>query len=113
MTTPPPRREDSPPPKLAVGTVFSQPVTAKDLGAGRVRVTSRSGGKKLLPAEKARVTIVLRGRTIPDVRWDPRMGPDKERSGTLGIGNHDLGELVGADEMLVLGKLAADQFSLD
>ena len=113
ITATPPGRASSPPPTRVVGTVFSQPVTAKDLGAGRVRVTSRSGGKKLLPTAKARVTIVLRGRTIPDVRWDPMMGPDSERSGTLGLGKQALAELVAADERLVLRKLGADQFSLD
>ena len=113
MKTTPSSYEATPPLTQAVGTVLSQPVTPKDLGAGRVRITSRSGGKKLLPAEKARVSIVLRGRVVPDVRWDPMMGPDRERSGTLGIGKDALNELVAADERLVLGRLAAGHFSLD
>lgn len=98
---------------LPSATLYSQPITAKDLAGGRVRITSRSGGKKLLPAEKTRITVQLRGRTIPNVRWDPKMGPERERSGVLGIGKACLNELVEEGEKLVLGKLAVDQFSLD
>ena len=113
MKTRPPVQKNRPPPTLADGTVLSQPVTAGNLSRGRVRIGIASEGKKLLPAEKARVTIILRGRAVPGVLWDPRMGPDKERSGVLGVGKHSLVELVEADERLVLRKLGADQFSLD
>lgn len=62
----------------------TQPVRAGDREAGIVRVPSRS--KPLFPAERARLDIVLRGVSLREVRWDPRLGPDPKRSGVLGIG---------------------------
>jgi HEPN domain-containing protein len=62
----------------------TQQVTEHDRDQGIVRIPARS--KRLFPPETARLTIVLEGTRLDDVRWDPRPGPDRERSGVLGIG---------------------------
>jgi hypothetical protein len=62
----------------------TQPVSEGDRKAGIVRVPSRS--KSLFPAERALLTVVLLGMSLSEVRWDPRFGPDRERSGVLRIG---------------------------
>lgn len=36
---------------------------------------------------------MLRGVDLEDVRWDPRFGPDQERSGVIGIGKKAAAEL--------------------
>ena len=35
----------------------------------------------------------MRGVDLGDVRWDPRFGPDQERSGVIGIGKEAAAEL--------------------
>lgn len=69
----------------------TQRVTAKDIAAGIVRVPRPS--KWLFPAERCRISIVLRGVDLVDVRWDPRFGPDQERSGAIRIGKEAAAEL--------------------
>jgi hypothetical protein len=83
--------------------VVSQRVTKVDLANGRIRLPHEA--KALFPAERTYVSIVLRGHPMT-VRYDPRMGPDQERSGVLGIGRGILTDLVGADEVLEINSLA-------
>ncbi len=73
------------------GPAQTQQVTTGDLAAGIVRVPSRS--KLLFPAERALLTVALRGAFLQGVRWDPRFGPDRERSGVLGIGKKAASQL--------------------
>jgi hypothetical protein len=75
-------------------------VTAVDLKAGRIRVPHDT--KAVLPSIRQTVSIVLRGQPM-DVAYDPRMGPDKERSGVLSIGRR-LIDLVRPDEVLVVSR---------
>lgn len=77
----------------------SQRVTKVDLASGRIRLPHDA--KTLFPAEKSYVYIVLRGRPM-EVRYDPRMGPDQERSAVLGIGRAVLETLVAENEVLHL-----------
>lgn len=77
----------------------TQRVTAKDIAAGIVRVPR--AGKRLFPAEGCRVSLVLRGVELGDVRWDPRFGPDQERSGVIGIGTEVAAELVEGDVLSI------------
>jgi hypothetical protein len=72
-------------------------VTAGDLAAGIVRVPSRS--KPLFPAEGATMIVALRGAFLRDVRWDPRLGPDRERSGVLGIGKEATSQLIQGERL--------------
>ena len=80
----------------------SQRVTKVDLANGRIRLPHEA--KALFPAERSYVSIVLRGQSM-EVRYDPGMGPDQERSAILGIGRGVLGNLVREDEVLHLRAL--------
>ena len=75
----------------------TQRITAIDLRNGRIRVPQDS--KRLFPGDRTYVQLSLRGRKI-SARWDPRFGPDQERSGVLGVGRRVLPELVEVDEVL-------------
>lgn len=81
----------------------SQRVTKVDLANGRIRLPHEA--KVLFPADKSDVSIVLRGQPMK-VRYDPRMGPDQERSAVLGIGRGVLPTLVAENEVLQLRALA-------
>ncbi|GIK78451.1 MAG: hypothetical protein BroJett022_21410 [Actinomycetes bacterium] len=63
---------------------MTQVVTEGDRNSGIIRIPREA--KRLFPAAKARVKVELRGEDIGDRRWDPRAGPDRERSGVLGVG---------------------------
>lgn len=82
------------------GQYRTQRVTAADLQNGQIRIpsTSTSSTKELFPPGKSNVTVILRGQSI-DCPWDPRMGPDRQRSGVLRVGAV-LRELVRQDEVL-------------
>lgn len=84
-------------------SAVSQRVTRVDLANGRIRLPHEA--KALFPAERTYVSIVLRGQPMT-VRYDPRMGPDQERSGVLGIGRGVLPDLVGEDDVLEINSLA-------
>ena len=78
----------------------TQRVTAADLRNGQIRIpsTSTSSTKRLFPPAKSNVAVILRGRSV-DCSWDPRMGPDRQRSGVIRVGAV-LRELVREDEVL-------------
>ncbi len=78
-------------------SAVSQRVTKVDIANGRIRLPHEA--KAFFPAEKSNVSILLRGQRM-NVRYDPRMGPDQERSGVLGIGRGVLPTLVDEDEVL-------------
>lgn len=88
-------------------------VTATDLESGRIRVPTRGSAptKSLLPSGKATLNVMLRGRSV-SARWDPRMGPDRERSGVLRI-DVGLSDLVGEDEVLMVSEHGGGVFALD
>ena len=73
-------------------------MTAKDLEAGQVRFPRAA--KRLFPDERAYVLAVVRDRTFDSVRWDPRIGPDQERSGLLRFGKGKLDGLIVVGEVL-------------
>jgi hypothetical protein len=77
-------------------TYPTQRVTDVDIRAGRIRVPHDT--KVIFPADRSRVAIVLRGTPF-DVAYDPRMGPDKERSGVLHVGSA-LADFVTPDDVL-------------
>ncbi|MFZ5854566.1 MAG: hypothetical protein ACOYXS_08715 [Chloroflexota bacterium] len=78
-------------------SVVSQRVTKVDLANGRIRLPHEA--KALFLVQRTYVSVVLRGQPMT-VRYDPRMGPDRERSAVLGIGRGVLSDLVGTDEVL-------------
>lgn len=75
----------------------SQRVTDGDLHHGRIRLPSAAKG--FFPSERAEVQVILRGRRIA-CRYDPKRGPDRERSAVLSVGKAVLAELVRPDEVL-------------
>lgn len=75
----------------------TQRVTQNDRERGIVRIPARA--KWLLPAERTRLVVILRDERLHDVRWDPRLGPDQERSGVLGVGR-DAAFTLSEDERL-------------
>ncbi len=88
----------------------TQRITQVDIRAGRIRIPHES--KHLFPRERAYVRVNLRGRSL-EPRWDPRFGPDQERSGVLGIGRRVLPELVEPDEVLTITHDPSGRLRLD
>ena len=77
--------------------LVTQRITAKDIEAGRIRLPARS--KAALPDERTVVDVLVKGRHF-EIRWDPRNGPDRARSGILAFGRGRLDGVVTADEVL-------------
>lgn len=79
------------------GEARTQRITDVDISHGRIRVPIRH--KDLFPASKTRLAVRLLGKSLGEVAWDPRHGPDRERSGVLYVGRDAVREIV-ADEVL-------------
>ena len=80
-----------------MGSSETQRITLVDIAKGRIRIPI--GQKDTFPAERELITVRLKGVEFRDVAWDPRFGPDRERSGVLSIGKR-LHGLVATDERL-------------
>lgn len=76
---------------------YTQRITAGDIQRGIIRIPGPA--KVLLPLERGHVEIELRSER-KSCRWDPRYGPDQERSGVLGIGTALMRRLVTEGERL-------------
>jgi hypothetical protein len=85
-------------PAASAIAVTTQPVTAADRAAGRIRFPR--GAKHLLPEERADLTVRLHGQELV-CRWDPRFGPP-ERSGVLTVGRAFAGAHLTQDEALTV-----------
>ena len=88
----------------------TQPVTKADLAAGRIRLPREA--KRFFPSERARVEVVVRGIRLTG-RYDPRTGPDRERSAVLSLGREALAGLVQANETLRVTRGPAGVALLD
>ena len=77
----------------------TQRVTKKDIAGGRIRVPRAT--KPIFPAERSRMTVELLGTSL-ECSWDPRFGPDQERSGVIRVGRNVLSGLVEPDEVLLV-----------
>jgi hypothetical protein len=108
----PPRRSQDPqlqrlprlrPPESAAvsreGSALTQRVTAGDRRAGIVRFPRVA--KRLLPPSKVSLQVELRGMDLGDCLWDPRIGPDRERSGVLRIGKKATDALIQGERLRV------------
>jgi TDG/mug DNA glycosylase family protein len=94
----------------ATGATFSQPVTATDKGAGRIRFPRAAKGS--FPSTRSTVTVVLRGiRT--EGRYDPRRGPDRERSAVLSVGRQALVGVTDSERLRVSVRPTDGLVSLD
>jgi hypothetical protein len=78
----------SPTARVSTGALRTQTITATDLAHGRVRLPRAS--KSVFPNERSTIRVRLFGRVV-DARYDPRTGPDKERSAVLSVGKGALG----------------------
>ncbi len=94
----------------AEGRAMTQRVTEKDLQKGIIRLPKDA--RRFFPRDRTTLAIVLRGRRLT-VAYDPRLGPDRERSGVLRIGRETLERLVGREERLQVSKTEDGSIVLD
>ena len=91
--------------------LMSQPVTEADLRKGIIRLPRLA--KSLLPGEKSKeLSVTLRGADVT-AGFDPKRGPDRERSGVLRINRAVLSRLVRPGERLRLTKSPDGRVRLD
>ena len=68
-------------------------VTDKDINGGQIRIT-REAKRDMRLMEPTELEVRLRGEMFP-CTYDPRLGPDKERSGLIRLGKANLTRLLG------------------
>jgi hypothetical protein len=80
---------------------WTQPITGVDLAHGRIRIPAAT--KPMFPSSRITIGITLRGvkMTVP---YDPRNGPDRNRSGVIRIGRSPLIGIVKAFERLSVSQ---------
>lgn len=71
--------------------------------AGCIRIPKAT--KYLFPNYKATIAAKVRGQSI-EARWDPRNGPDRERSGVLTVGRSLLADHLREGEVLTVSQRA-------
>lgn len=81
-----------------------------DMKAGILRLPREA--KSYLPKRRGLVNVVLRGRRI-EVSYDPRSGPDLERSGVLRIGREVMERVVRSGERLRVRRSSDGTIRLD
>lgn len=91
------------------GILHSQRVTATDKTSGIIRFPKQA--KILFPNTKSEVEIVLLGARVRG-SYDPRTGPDRERSAVLRVGRDVLGT-VRTNERLTVSRGAGGTVCLD
>lgn len=79
----------------------SQRVTEADIRAGQIRIP-KGPPKTILPSSPGAIEVVLCGVALGSCRWDPRPGPDRERSGVIRVGRRRAAELLHAGEPLAI-----------
>ena len=77
----------------------TQIIRPGDLSNGIIRVPKATKG--LFPDSKGRINVELRGDDLGDCRWDPRIGPNQDRSGAIGIGRAAAGRLIAGEQLVV------------
>lgn len=88
-------------PKPDVDSDRTQRVTANDLHVGQIRLPRPA--KRFFPSQKGSLDVVLRGTRV-EASYDPRLGPDRERSAVLRIGADRLREVVQENEVLQVSR---------
>jgi hypothetical protein len=83
---------------MRVSLASSQRVTHSDIQEGRIRFPRSA--KRYFPNERCLVSVTLRGLQVEAARYNPRTGPDRERSAVLLVGKANLERLVRSDEIL-------------
>ncbi len=87
----------------------TQRVTANDLARGQIRLPRDA--KRFFPPSREDAEVIVRGRRLV-CSYDPRTGPDRERSAVLRIGAA-LRDLVAEDEILKVLRGLAGIVQLD
>ena len=85
---------------MRTGQGRTQPVTAADKRAGQIRIPVTGTTKNLFPSDKTDLDLRFKDRDV-SVAWDPRLGPDKQRSGVV--------RFRGADKELLSGSVRDEQ----
>mgnify|MGYP000914766102 CR=1 FL=1 len=88
----------------------SQRITANDLRTGQIRL--KQPARQFFPPERTELEVLLSGERLM-ARYDPRQGPDQDRSPTLRFGREALASRVTQDEVLVVTRLVDGTPSLD
>jgi len=76
----------------------TQPVTENDLERGQIRLPRAA--KRFFPSERGELEVVILGRRVPAV-YDPRLGPDRERSAVLRLGQPLRGAVSAGERLTV------------
>lgn len=90
----------------------TQQVTGNDRKKGQIRIpySTVAETKSLFPKAKKRVKVILRGQPM-ECAWNPKLGPDRERSGILHIGRQ-LEFLVQENEVLHVSKTSLGEYTI-
>lgn len=88
----------------------TQRVTANDLERGQIRLPREA--KRLFPVDRGEVEFVLRGMRVR-ASYDPRTGPDRERSAVLRVGKETLKGAVKVGDVLSVTRGLAGVPQLD
>jgi TDG/mug DNA glycosylase family protein len=86
----------------------TQRITEVDLSNHRIRLPKAA--KRLFPSHRLSIQIELRGQML-DARYDPRTGPDRERSATLTF-KKAMDSQIRPDEILIVEKAKSDVIRL-
>ncbi len=81
----------------------TQRITENDIAAGTIRVPADA--KAWFPTDAGRVAVVLKGDAV-EASWDPRLGPNRQRSGRLGVGRAVLERTATPGEKLPIVRTA-------
>lgn len=84
-------------PRDAAAAARTQPVTGNDFDRGQIRLPREA--KRHFPVDRGEVELVLRGKRVR-ASYDPRIGPDRERSAVLRVGKATLSGVVEVGEVL-------------
>lgn len=87
---------------IVQGALTSQLLTEADISSGQIRFPRSA--KVAFPAEAGDVDVCLAGAQVK-ARWNPRIGPDRERSGVLQVGRRHLDGVVKANVKLSITSL--------
>jgi hypothetical protein len=105
-----PVRQDLQAATAQVADLLSQRITTSDLAKGQIRLPRQA--KAIFPKEKSTVQVVVRSEPVM-ARYDPRLGPDRERSAVLRIGRKPLERLVRPNEVLRITRGNDNQIVLE
>ncbi len=87
----------------------TQRITSTDLANGQIRLPREA--KALFPSTRTRLPITLRRNTL-DARYDPRIGPDRERSAVLYMNKSCLSSIADG-EVLQVSRDSSGSIFLD